>query len=84
MTTGDSPIIPENLPFPYEIQIEAMETFMKIDRKTKMKYSKTGMCLNLKRSNRGHLDSGYYYPTAAFAFLSMISYLINPDIVSSH
>ena len=38
--------------------------------------------MDLTRTSRGRLDSGYYYPMAAFALLSMISYLINPDIVS--
>ena len=44
-------------------------------------YSYTGVIFSLKRKNMGQLDSGYYYPTSAFAILSMISYLINPDVV---
>ena len=44
-------------------------------------YSYTGVIFSLKRKNMGRLDSGYYYPTSAFAILSMISYLINPDVV---
>ena len=82
MTTQDGPISPKNLPFPYEIQITARQTFIKLSRIDKMKTSKTGMCLNLIRSSHGGLDSGYYYPMTAFALLSMISYLINPDVVS--
>ena len=45
-------------------------------------FSYTGMHLMLKRKTMGHLDSAYYYPTSSFAILSMISYLIKPDMVS--
>ena len=45
-------------------------------------FSFTGMILKLKRKSLGHLASSYYYPTACFALLSLISYLIKPDIVS--
>ena len=82
MTTQDGPISPKNLLFSYEFQITARQTFEKLSRIDKMKTSKTGMCLNLIRSSHGGLDSGYYYPMTAFALLSMISYLINPDVVS--
>ena len=30
----------------------------------------------------GQLLSGYYYPSGSFALLSIISYLIKPDMVS--
>merc|ERR1712008_263366 len=45
------------------------------------KFSFTGMLLTIKRKSYGQLLSGYYYPTASFALLSMISFLINPDVV---
>ena len=45
-------------------------------------YPLTGMIIKMKRKSLGLLLGGYYYPTTAFALLSMISFLINPDIVS--
>jgi hypothetical protein len=82
MTTTEGPIIFNSLPFPYKINITSKLTFNKVEKGDEMMYSKTGVCLDLKRSRMGHLGSGYYYPTTTFALLSMISYLINPDIVS--
>ena len=67
---------------PFMVKITEKPTFVKIDRFDKKEYSRAGMCIALTRTNRGNLDSGYYYPSTAFALLSMISYLINPDIVS--
>ena len=82
MTTEDGPIIVNSLPFPFMVKITEKATFVKVDKFNKKKYSRSGMCMDLTRTSRGRLDSGYYYPMAAFALLSMISYLINPDIVS--
>ena len=82
MTTEDGPIIVNSLPFPFMVKITEKETFVKVDQYRKKEYSRSGICISLTRTSRGRLDSGYYYPMAAFALLSMISYLINPDIVS--
>ena len=82
MTTTEGPIILNSLPFPYRIKITSKSTLDNVDKGDEINYSKTGLCLVLKRSRMGHLGSAYYYPTTAFALLSMISYLINPDIVS--
>ena len=71
-----------SLPFPFMVKITEKPSFVNIDRFDKKEYSRAGMCIALTRTNRGNLDSGYYYPSTAFALLSMISYLINPDIVS--
>ena len=83
MTTSDGPIILSSLPFPFEVQINYLPTYEEYHKAAYMMKSKTGMSLSLKRSNMGHLNSGYYYPTTAFALLSMISYLINPEVVSN-
>ena len=82
MTTTEGQIILNSLAFPYKINITSQSTFKNKVKGDEMKYLKTGMCLDLKRSRMGHLGSGYYYPTTAFAFLSMISFFINPDVVS--
>ena len=36
----------------------------------------------MKRNSLGHLVGSFYLPTGLFAFLSIGSYIINPDIVS--
>ena len=75
----DDPIILKDLPFPYEFQIQSLPSF-ELDFGQK-KYSYAGVLMTLKRQTIGHLLIAYYYPTAAFALLSMISYLIDADIV---
>ena len=82
MRTTEGPIILNSVPFPYQINITSKSSSDKVDKGNEMISSKTGMCLDLKRSRMGYLGVSYYYPTTAFALLSMISYLINPDIVS--
>ena len=75
--TGGDPIILDNLPFPFKFEIRALPTFTMYNF-----YSYTGIVLKMTRKSPGVL-SGYFYPTTAFALLSMISFLIKPDIVSS-
>ena len=47
------------------------------------KYSFIGMRMTLTRNNRGILIGSYYGPTIIFSLLSLVSFSINPDIVSS-
>ena len=79
--SGGEPIILDNLPFRFEFQLVSLPTFevTNIDMDT---FSYTGIVLKMTRKSPGVL-SGYFYPTAAFALLSMISFLIKPDVVSS-
>ena len=81
-TTRDGPFELGDLPFPFHLEIESMPMSTKFDTDRQRTFSYTGMCFKITRTKRGHLISGYYHPTAAFAFLSTISYLIKPDIVS--
>ena len=77
---GEDPIIINDLPFPYEFQLESLPSFdMVYD--TYGNYSYTGMVLKMKRKFIGQLLSGYYYPTGSFALLSLISFLINHNQV---
>ena len=80
--SGDDPIILNNLPFPFEFQLVSLPTFEFMDRNM-IPYSYTGIVLKTRRKSPGQLLIGYFYPTAAFALLSMISFLIKPDVVSS-
>ena len=72
----------DSLPFPFDFELESMPNF---ERKTayNFKFSNTGILIKMKRKSLGQLVGGYYYPTTSFAFLSMISFLIKPDVVST-
>ena len=77
---GGDPIILDNLPFPFEFQLVVLPTF-EITSIYKISYSYTGIVLKMRRKSPGQLLCGYFYPTAAFALLSMLSFLIKPDVV---
>ena len=80
-TTRDGPFELNGLPFPFQLEIESLPTSNRSNTERKRTFSYTGMCFTIIRTTRGHLISSYYLPTASFAFLSTISYLIKPDIV---
>ena len=76
---GDDPLIVDELALPFGFELEALPI--------KGKYyggynvSMAGILIRIKRDTLGLLLSGYYYPTTSFALLSMMSFLINPDLV---
>ena len=78
---GDEPIILDHLPFPFEIKLKSLPTSTKIDQ-WGFSSSRTGILFKMKRNDFGKLLASYYYPMASFAALSLISFLINPDVVS--
>ena len=84
MTANDDLITIKNLPFPYEVKIESKPAFQKVGKLQGRGYSYTGMCLTMKRNSYGQLIGGFYYSTLSFAVLSLVSYLIKPDIVSTY
>ena len=81
--TGGDPINLDNLPFPFDFQLAVLPTFeiRKILMTKIVPYSYTGIVLKMRRKSPGQLLCGYFYPTAAFALLSMLSFLIKPDVV---
>ena len=80
-TTVNNPgIVINDLPLPYEITVESIQTFDKICY-TIYTCSYTGMLMKIKRTSFGQLRTGFFVPTASFALLSMISFLIKPDVV---
>ena len=79
-TQGVDPAIIDNSPLPFEFQLNPLAT--KEQDNGLYNVSKTGMCIKFKRKSLGLLLSGYYYPTMSFALLSMVSFVINPDVVS--
>ena len=66
---------------PFEFHFEVIAPFTKNYVETNLSY--TGMLIKMKRKKFGQLLGGFYYPTTSFALLSMISYVIKPDMVSS-
>ena len=78
---GAASILIDDLPYPFEFEIQSIPTFNRTI--ADWTYSSTGMLLIIKRKSFRKLISGFYYPTAAFALLSMISFLIKPDVVSN-
>ena len=70
-----------DLQFPFHLEVESFRTSRKLYTDQGNTRSYTGMCFKMNRKTRGHLISGFYYPTASFAVLSLISYLIKPDVV---
>ena len=78
---GEDPIIFTNIRHPYEFEFKFLSTFEKTDAYNYTS-SYVGIEIKMKRITLGELLIGYYYPMAAFAILSMISFLINPDVVS--
>ena len=80
--SGGDPIIMDKFPFPFEFQLVSLPTFELMDRNM-IPWSYASIALNMRRKSPGQLLCGYFYPTAAFALLSMISFLIKPDVVSS-
>ena len=77
---GEDPIIVDKLPFPFEFQLSSLPNFEKYDR-YEIPFSWTGIVLKMERKSLGQLLIGYFYPTSSFALLSMISFLIKPDMV---
>ena len=76
---GD-PIILDDLSFRFEFQLETLPNFELLHKQT-WPFSYTGIVLKMKRKSLGQLLIGYFYPTSSFALLSMISFLIKPDMV---
>ena len=79
--TGEPPLILSNLTFTYEVHLQSLPAFQK-SNSYGYTYSYTGILMKIERISFGQLMSGYYYPTASFALLSMVSFLIQPDKVS--
>ena len=79
-TQGVDPAIIDNSPLPFEFQLNSLGA--KEVRFGNLNLSKTGMSIRIKRKSLGLLLSGYYYPTTSFALFSMVSFIINPDVVS--
>ena len=78
---GFEPITLDYSPLPFEFQLKALASKEKLVAGYH-NVSKTGIHLRITRNSYGLLLSGYYYPTTSFALFSMVSFIIDPDVVS--
>ena len=82
--TREGSINIKNLTFPFDLKIESQHAFMRVNKLDDKTHSYTGMCFTMRRNSYGQLFGGFYFPTLSFAVLSLVSYLIKPDIVSTY
>ena len=78
-SVGGNPLILDDLALPFGFELEVLPN-------KEMDYSynvsMAGILIQIERESLGQLLSSFYYPTASFALLSMMSFLIKPDVVS--
>ena len=80
VTFGEEPLKIDQSLLPFDITLEPMKTILKyVDG---FNYPYAGMRIYLVRHNMGLLAGGFYLPMFLFSTLSLISYLIKPEIVS--
>ena len=78
---GDGKLKIHQSRLPFEIQIQSEEPFIHFE--AGFNYSYTGLRFYFERNDLGLLLGGYYGPTLIFALLSLVSFFINPDVVSN-
>ena len=66
---------------PFDIALESLKSFEHV--RGEYKYSYVGIRIHLTRNNFGVLIGGYYGPTIIFSMLSLVSYSIKAEIVST-
>ena len=76
---GKDSIFIDDMALPFEFELEALAM-----KQTSFNFNSSlvGTLITMRRNSLGQLLSGYYYPTASFALLSMVSFLIDPAVVS--
>mgnify|MGYP001195437232 FL=1 len=65
-------------PFKYELSLIKPHVMTDLENEI---YSYSGFKIRLERKGRGTLHHSFFIPTAVFAIVSMISFLIHPDSV---
>jgi hypothetical protein len=73
-------LILDDLSLPFGLEMEVLP--IKENDNGGYNVSKAGILIRIERQSLGQLLSGYYYPTTSFALLSMVSFLIDPNVVS--
>ena len=65
---------------PFNITLESLEELPILEEGRNHSY--TGVKMVFRRNNLGLLTGGFYFPTLVFALLSLLSFVINPEVVS--
>ena len=78
-SVGGDPLILDDLSLPFGLEMEVLP--IKENDNGGYNASKAGILIRIERQSLGQLLSGYYYPTTSFALLSLVSFLIHPDVV---
>ena len=68
----------KHLPFTFSIRSKSLYPIWSKE----YQYPATGVTIHLKRTDLGSLMGRFYIPTTLFSILSLISFFINPDMVS--
>ena len=76
----DPPKRIEQVKLPFDIDIEVLDPFSKWLDSFNKSYS--GMSIRFQRNTIGVLKGGFYFPTASFSLLSMLSFLVKPENVN--
>ena len=69
----------KKFPGPFGYQMIALDPYLHPYENSS--YSKTGFIIKMKRKPIKVLITGYFFPTGAYASISIISFLINPETV---
>ena len=77
---GEGQIHMNQTRIPFDISLESLESYDLWQ--AGFEYSFTSFRISLKRNKIGQLLGGFFVPTSMFAGLSLISFMINPDVVS--
>ena len=77
-SVGGDPLILDDLALPFGFELEVLPTK---EKDINYNVSMAGILIRIERESFGMLLSGYCYPTISFALLSMVSFLIHPDVV---
>ena len=77
-SVGSDPLILDDLALPFGFELEVLPTK---EKDINYNVSMAGILIRIERESFGMLLSGYCYPTISFALLSMVSFLIHPDMV---
>ena len=77
-SVGSHPLILDDLALPFGFELEVLPNK---EKDVNYNVSMAGILIRIERESFGMLLSGYCYPTISFALLSMVSFLIHPDMV---
>ena len=82
MASQDQPLIIDSNTLPYEIEISIGQEGIDLAEDVNKSTASVQFKFTRKDEGRNELLTGYFVPTGLFATLSLVSYLIKPEIVN--